>query len=81
MNNGRYNIRTLALELLMVALALMFFIPLYMTFINGFTTYNEVVTSVLALPEVFQFENFITVWKQLNFFGVFMNSITLQSCP
>ncbi len=77
MKNGRYNISTLGLELLMIALALMFFFPLYMTFINGFKSYNEVVTSVVALPEVFQLKNFITVWKQLNFFGVFMNSIII----
>ncbi|WP_410514077.1 carbohydrate ABC transporter permease [Paenibacillus sp. BR2-3] len=77
MKNGRYSIGILGLELLMVAVSLLFFFPLYMTFINGFKTYNEVLTSTVALPEIFQFNNFATVWKQLRFFGVFMNSIII----
>ncbi|MCZ8514462.1 carbohydrate ABC transporter permease [Paenibacillus filicis] len=61
----------------MIALAVLFFFPLYMTFVNGFKTYNEVVTSTVALPHVFQFKNFAAVWKQINFFGVFMNSLII----
>lgn len=77
MRNGTYRKNLLGLEMLMAALALLFFFPLYMTFINGFKTYNEVVTSTVALPEVFQFKNFVTVWNQLQFFGVFLNSIII----
>ncbi|TBL77492.1 carbohydrate ABC transporter permease [Paenibacillus thalictri] len=61
----------------MIVLALLVFVPLYITFINGFKTYNEVATSTLALPQVFQFNNFAVVWKQINFLGVFMNSLII----
>ncbi|NOU96200.1 ABC transporter permease subunit [Paenibacillus sp. LMG 31456] len=61
----------------MILLALLVFVPLYITFINGLKTYNEVATSTLALPHVFQFENFAVVWKQINFLGVFMNSLII----
>ncbi|TVY09803.1 carbohydrate ABC transporter permease [Paenibacillus cremeus] len=61
----------------MIVLALMVFVPLYITFVNGFKTYNEVATSTLALPQVFQFKNFAVVWKQINFLGVFMNSLII----
>lgn len=73
--SSRYGVGKLILELSMIGLALVFFFPLYLTFVNGLKTYNEVVTSTTALPQVFQFENFIVVWKQINFFGVFMNSM------
>ncbi|CAG7646491.1 carbohydrate ABC transporter permease [Paenibacillus allorhizosphaerae] len=77
MNRERYGAGKLLLELGMVLLAIAFFFPLYLTFINGFKTYNEVVTSTVALPHIFQFKNFGVVWKQINFLGVFMNSLII----
>lgn len=77
MRRDGYTSGKFVLELLMIALAVLFFFPLYMTFVNGFKTYNEVVTSTVALPHVFQFKNFAAVWKQINFFGVFMNSLII----
>jgi len=65
----------LALELLLLALAAMFFYPLYMTFINGVKTYQEVALSTLALPAALQLQNYAVVWKQINFAGVFANSL------
>ncbi|MCR8632805.1 MULTISPECIES: carbohydrate ABC transporter permease [Paenibacillus] len=77
MNQDRYSIGKLIIEVLMILLALLVFVPLYITFINGLKTYNEVATSTLALPHVFQFANFAVVWKQINFLGVFMNSLII----
>lgn len=77
MSQDRYSAGKLIIEILMIILALLVFVPLYITFINGFKTYNEVATSTLALPHVFQFNNFAVVWKQINFLGVFMNSLII----
>jgi len=71
----RYGKGLLIIELLAVLIAILFFVPIYMTVINGLKTYNEVVTSTMALPETFQFVNYAVVWNQLRFFGVFLNSI------
>lgn len=75
MNQSRYGLGKFSIEISMIVLAILFFFPLYLTFINGFKTYNEVITSTTALPEVFQFVNFAVVWKQINFLGVFINSV------
>lgn len=80
MNRERYGSGKLLLELGMIVLAIAFFFPLYLTFINGMKTYNEVVTSTVALPHIFQFKNFAIVWKQINFLGVFMNSLIITVC-
>jgi len=79
-NRERYGSGKLLLELGMIVLAIAFFFPLYLTFINGMKTYNEVVTSTVALPHIFQFKNFAIVWKQINFLGVFMNSLIITVC-
>jgi raffinose/stachyose/melibiose transport system permease protein len=75
--HARYNSGMFAIEAIMIVVAVLFFVPIYMTIINGLKTYNEVVTSTMALPEVLQFNNFVVVWNQLHYFGVFMNSITI----
>jgi len=77
MNQDRYRFGYFVLELLMIALAVLFFFPLYITFVNGFKTYTEVVTSTMALPEVFQLRNFVTVWNQIRFPTVFTNSLVI----
>lgn len=57
--------------------AIIVFFPLYITLVNSFKSYNEVVSSVASLPSSFSFDNFKTVWNQLNFGGVFMNSLII----
>ncbi|WP_423227532.1 carbohydrate ABC transporter permease [Paenibacillus filicis] len=77
MNNPSYGLSKLGLELIMIVLGLLFLFPLYITVINGFKTYNEIMGSAWALPETFSFANYITVWNQINIPGVFMNSLII----
>lgn len=77
MKHNRYSGQLFMIEAIMCVVAVLFFVPIYMTVINGLKTYSEVVTSTMALPEVFQFGNYTQVWEQLEFFGVFINSIMI----
>ncbi|AZS14398.1 carbohydrate ABC transporter permease [Paenibacillus lutimineralis] len=62
---------------ILFVIAIFVFFPLYVTFVNSFKSYNEVVSSVASLPSTLHFDNFKTVWTQLNFGGVFMNSLII----
>ncbi|WP_055105822.1 carbohydrate ABC transporter permease [Paenibacillus ihumii] len=62
---------------ILFVIAIFVFFPLYVTLVNSFKSYNEVVSSVASLPSVLHFDNFKTVWNQLNFGGVFMNSLMI----
>ncbi|MFE5323216.1 carbohydrate ABC transporter permease [Paenibacillus sp. NPDC056579] len=75
--NERYNAGKFIIELFMIALGVIFFIPLYLTFVNAFKSYNEVLASTASLPEQFRFTNFTTVWNQIHFPGVFANSLII----
>jgi raffinose/stachyose/melibiose transport system permease protein len=68
----KYGIKKFVAEIIMIALALLFISPLYL--VNAFKGYDEVLTSTAALPKAFNFDNFVTVWEQLNFPVVFMNT-------
>ena len=70
----KYDIKKFVAEIIMIALALLFISPLYLVIVNAFKGYDEVLTSTAALPKAFNFDNFVTVWEQLNFPVVFMNT-------
>jgi raffinose/stachyose/melibiose transport system permease protein len=74
-NHNRYGISKSALELGMIVLAILFMFPLYITFVSGFKTYNEIITSTLTLPHELSFANFATAWRQMNFMASFLNSL------
>ncbi|HEY2493195.1 MAG TPA: carbohydrate ABC transporter permease [Paenibacillus sp.] len=73
----RKNKRQWIVFTILAVFAIVVFFPLYITLVNSFKTYNEVVSTVASLPTTFNFSNFETVWKQLNFGGVLMNSLTI----
>jgi raffinose/stachyose/melibiose transport system permease protein len=73
----KYNFPKFILEIIMAAIALLFVSPLYLVFVNAIKSYDEVLNSTAALPKVFHFENFVTVWNQLNFPLVFMNTLII----
>jgi raffinose/stachyose/melibiose transport system permease protein len=75
--SSSYNVGKLIIELFMIVLALLFFFPLYLTFINGSKTYEEVLVSTSSLPKSFQLNNFVTVWNQIDFPNVFMNTLII----
>ncbi|TDF92547.1 carbohydrate ABC transporter permease [Paenibacillus piri] len=77
MNDDRYSSGKLVIELIMIVLAVLFFFPLYLTFINAFKRYDEVLASTSSLPQVWQLANFATVWQQIQFPGVFANSLII----
>jgi len=76
-----YSWRTLSLEAVVVLFALLFAFPLYLTVVNAFKSYDQVVLATTSWPQKLDFSNFITVWKQIQFPTVFMNSfiITVSS--
>ncbi|MBJ6360629.1 carbohydrate ABC transporter permease [Paenibacillus sp. MAHUQ-46] len=61
----------------MIVLALLFLFPLYITVVSGFKTYNEIMASAWAFPKSFNFDNYRTVWHQINIPGAFLNSLII----
>ncbi len=81
----RYTTKTLLFELLMVAVAIVFCFPLYVTFVVAFKTPNELAVSSIAPPTGLDLSNVIYVWNNANMgqalFGsalLSISSVTLQ---
>ncbi|MFC3788112.1 carbohydrate ABC transporter permease [Paenibacillus sp. GCM10012307] len=77
MKQERYGIGKFSLEISMIVLALLFLFPLYITVVSGFKTYNEIMASAWAFPKSFNFDNYRTVWHQINIPGAFLNSLII----
>ncbi|MNO45344.1 L-arabinose transport system permease protein AraQ [compost metagenome] len=67
----------IALEAVMVIFSLIFLYPLFLTIINSFKSFKEVMTDVIALPQTLSFENYAYVWKFINYPRLFMNNAVI----
>jgi raffinose/stachyose/melibiose transport system permease protein len=75
--SSKYSLSKFVLEIIMIALAVLFVSPLYLVFTNAFKNYDEVLNSTAALPQSLKLDNFITVWEQINFPTVFFNTLVI----
>ena len=51
--------------------------PILLAVLNSFKTQGEIFTNILALPEKFNFENYVTTFKKMHYFRSFINSIII----
>ncbi len=66
------------LAVIMIAIAVVFCIPLYSVIVISFKTSRELIYTPLALPESFYLENFFSAWEKLNLGTVYKNSIIVS---
>lgn len=58
--------------------AVVSFFPLYMTLINSLKTEGEMFSSILALPQMFHFENFSSAYEKTQMLGSLLNTVLLS---
>lgn len=73
--------RNLAItEILMIALALIWFIPIYYLIVTTLKSPQEATMSPLAIPKVFQFQNYVDAWINMEFPRAFGNTLFITVC-
>ncbi|WP_342565317.1 carbohydrate ABC transporter permease [Paenibacillus sp. FSL R7-0345] len=65
------------LEIVLVLLSLLFLYPLFLTIINSFKSFSEVMTDVIALPQKLTFANYSYVWEFINYPRLFLNNFII----
>jgi raffinose/stachyose/melibiose transport system permease protein len=66
------------LGLIVAAFAAIYIIPIYAVIAISLKTTREVIYTPLAFPKTLYLENFKKVWKMLDFFRVYRNSLTVS---
>lgn len=77
MNKRNYSL--IALEVIMIAAALIVFIPLFLILINSLKDARQAALLNLALPDTFHFENYLQVFRQGKIVRGYFNSIILSA--
>ncbi|HBE78088.1 MAG TPA: sugar ABC transporter permease [Firmicutes bacterium] len=70
---------SIALEILMGILAIIFLSPTILIFINSFKSDAQITLNPLALPDSINFANYINAWHETNFPVVFTNTLIITS--
>jgi raffinose/stachyose/melibiose transport system permease protein len=73
----RYTKKTFVLEIIGIALGIIFLIPFYFVLINSFKSFAEILIDAAAWPKEFLFSNYVKVWDILNFPRAFWNSLVI----
>jgi raffinose/stachyose/melibiose transport system permease protein len=74
----RYNWRTLSLEIFMILLACIFFVPFYFVLVNSVKSLSAIMLGAGALPEIYLFSNFTEAWNAIAFPKVLLNSVIVN---
>ena len=73
--------RNLAItEICMIALAVIWFVPIYYLIVTTLKTPQEATLSPLGLPSVFHFENYVNAWSKMQFPRAFGNTLFITVC-
>lgn len=78
-NNNRERYRNICFDILLLIISFVILIPLYLILINSFKNATESTVLSMTFPKVFQFENYITVFKKANIFRAMGNGILVSS--
>ncbi|RAV10594.1 carbohydrate ABC transporter permease [Paenibacillus contaminans] len=74
---NRYNVRTFGLELIAIALALLFLVPFYFVLVNSFKSFGDLLSNSASLPKTLQLDNYTRVWSIMNYPKAFVNSFMI----
>ncbi|NQD64910.1 carbohydrate ABC transporter permease [Bacillus haikouensis] len=74
---NRYTKKTFVLEIIGIALGILFLIPFYFVFINSVKPFAAILIDAAAWPEEFMFSNYAKVWDIINFPRAFWNSVII----
>ncbi|QUI25626.1 carbohydrate ABC transporter permease [Vallitalea pronyensis] len=64
---------------MLLIMSVFFLFPIYIAVINAFKTDGEMARSILSLPQVLSFHNFITAFRKLDFLRTTFNTFIIAS--
>lgn len=78
-HKNRKRIRLLAVEILMILIALVYIYPVYLMFMNSVKPFGEVVADVIKLPGKIEWQNYVDVIEKMKYQRLFLNNLIITS--
>ncbi|MDD2969630.1 MAG: carbohydrate ABC transporter permease [Lachnospiraceae bacterium] len=76
---NRKKYRLIAVEVIMIIVALIYIYPVYLMFMNSVKPFGEVVADVIKLPTKIEFQNYIDVVEKMHYQKLFLNNLIITS--
>lgn len=76
---NRKKYRLIAVEVIMIVVALIYIYPVYLMFMNSVKPFGEVVADVIKLPTKIEFQNYIDVIEKMHYQKLFLNNLIITS--
>jgi len=78
-HKSRKKFRLIAVEVIMIMVALVYIYPVYLMFMNSVKPFGEVVADVIKLPSKIEFQNYIDVIDKMHYQKLFLNNLIITS--
>ncbi|WML28240.1 carbohydrate ABC transporter permease [Neobacillus sp. OS1-33] len=72
---SRYTGKTFIVEILAIVLGISFLVPFYYVISNSLKPFADILSNTSALPQVLEFQNYVSAFEKLNYLKVFTNSL------
>jgi len=73
----RVHAGLVALEAVMILLALLYIYPIFLMFLNSLKPFGEVVANVIALPTAITLQNYVDVVNRMRYFQLLSNNVII----
>lgn len=73
------NLKLTLLFVFMAAFACVYFYPVFLMFANSFKSFGEVLKNPVSIPQEFTIQNYIDVFKKMNYLKLFRNNVIITS--
>lgn len=78
-NDRPYRGGTLAVEIVAIALGLIFLAPFYLVLVNSVKTLKEILLDAASVPDHWNWGNYRQVWSAIDFPSAFLNSLVITA--
>jgi raffinose/stachyose/melibiose transport system permease protein len=79
MSREQYFPRLFMVEIVVVAIALIFLAPFYFVIANSVKPFGAIVANAASFPETLHVQNYVTAWEDVRFPVVLMNSVIVST--
>ena len=76
----KYTPTTLFTEFILLAVCIVFMVPIYYLFVSTFKTQREIVEAPLALPSSLNLVNYMRALETMDFFRHFLTRCSSRRC-
>jgi len=74
---AKKKIQTVIVFIVLLLIACLYFYPVFLMFANSFKSFGEILTNPISWPSEFVFQNYVDVFKKMDYLKLFRNNVII----